>query len=183
MRIETTPLHDVLIVTNDRFGDDRGWFSEVYRDSEFKKAANPAVNFVQMNESFSQKGILRGIHYQKPHPQGKLVRVVRGEVFDVAVDLRKSSPTFGKWFGILLSENNGRQLWIPEGFGHGFYVTGECAHFVYSCTDYYDKKSEHCIVYSDPDLDITWPLVDGKDPIVSPKDLQGKLFKDAALFD
>lgn len=176
MIITNSPLLDVLIIENKKFGDDRGWFAEIFRQNEFEDAAGKH-NFVQYNESFSGHGILRGIHFQNPNPQGKLVRVVRGEVFDVAVDLRKNSKTYGHWFGITLSAGNGKQLWIPEGFGHGFYVTGECAHFIYQCTNYYDPKSEHCIKYDDKDLNIKWPL-QGKLPIVSPKDLNGISFTD-----
>ena len=182
MIIERTSIPDVLIITNKKFGDERGWFSEVFRHDEFVAAAGN-YNFVQSNESFSAHNILRGIHYQNPHPQGKLVKVVAGEVFDVAVDLRKSSPTFKQWVGVTLSAENGKQLWIPPGFGHGFYVTGEHAYFIYNCTDYYAPKSEHCIAYNDADLNIKWPLRPGVEPLVSNKDKLGLSFEQALLFD
>lgn len=176
MLIRKAEIEDILVIENKKFGDERGWFSEVFRQNEFEKFAGKQT-FVQYNESFSGSGILRGIHFQDPNPQGKLVRVVIGEVFDVAVDLRKGSQTYGKWFGTTLSAENGKQLWIPEGFGHGFYVTGECAHFIYQCTNYYDPSSEHCIKYDDRDLNIDWPLHCNK-PLVSDKDLNGIAFAD-----
>lgn len=176
MIITRSQINDVLIIENKKFGDERGWFSEVFRQNEFEKIAGHH-EFVQSNESYSTHGILRGIHFQNPHAQGKLVRVVQGEVFDVAVDLRKDSKTYGQWVGMILSEQNGKQLWIPEGFGHGFYVTGPCAHFVYQCTDYYDPNAEHCIRFDDKDLDIKWPILNTK-PITSQKDLNGINFKD-----
>lgn len=183
MMIEQTSISEVLLITNKKFGDNRGWFSEVFRLSEFEKAVGGQYKFVQTNESFSTHNILRGIHYQNPYPQGKLVRVVSGEVFDVAVDLRKNSPTFKQWVGVTLSAQNGRQLWVPPGFGHGFYVTGDHAHFVYECTDYYSPKTEHCIMYNDPELDIKWPVLNGENPLVSEKDRKGKAFKDALVFE
>ena len=183
MMIEQTSIPEVLLISNKKFGDNRGWFSEVFRLSEFEKAIGGQYKFVQINESFSMHNILRGIHYQNPHPQGKLVRVVSGEVFDVAVDLRKNSPTFKQWVGVTLSAQNGQQLWVPPGFGHGFYVTGEHAHFVYACTDYYAPQTEHCIAYDDPELDVKWPIILGKMPLVSEKDRKGKAFNDAIVFD
>lgn len=182
MIIEKTSIPEVLIITNKKFGDDRGWFSEVFRFSEFDKVVGGQYRFVQTNESFSLHNILRGIHYQNPNPQGKMVRVVSGEVFDVAVDLRKHSPTFKQWVGVMLSAQNGRQLWVPPGFGHGFYVTGEHAHFVYACTDYYSPQTEHCIAYDDPELDIKWPVISGKTPLVSVKDRQGKFLRNSCIF-
>lgn len=176
MIITQTKIQDVLIIENNKFGDDRGWFSEVFRQNEFEQIAGHH-EFVQSNESFSTHGILRGIHYQNPNSQGKLVRVVQGEVFDVAVDLRKGSKTYGQWVGMILSAQNAKQLWIPEGFGHGFYVTGECAHFIYQCTNYYDPQSEHCIRYDDKDLNIEWPII-GNDVKTSEKDLKGSRFID-----
>lgn len=183
MIIEETPIPGVLVLSNKRFGDARGWFSEVFRKQEFEEAAGRSVTFVQTNESYSDHNILRGIHFQNPHPQGKLVRVVEGEVFDVAVDLRKSSLTCGHWFGITLSADNGKQLWIPEGFGHGFYVTGKCAHFVYECTDYYHPESEHSLIFNDPSVQIKWPFSNEILPLTSPKDLKGKLLNELSLFD
>ena len=183
MIIEETPIPGVQILSNKRYGDSRGWFSEVFRKQEFEEAVGHSVTFVQTNESFSEHNILRGIHFQNPHPQGKLVRVVEGEVFDVAVDLRKSSQTFGQWYGITLSADNGKQLWVPEGFGHGFYVTGTKAHFVYECTDYYHPESEKTILYNDPYIGIEWPLKDNNPPLTSTKDLQGSHFNSVHLFD
>lgn len=184
MIIEKTSIPDVLLITNKRFGDDRGWFAEVLRSNELNEATGKTINFVQINESVSGANILRGIHLQNPQPQGKLVRVVEGEVFDVAVDLRKSSPTFGQWVGELLSAENGKQLWIPEGFGHGFYVTGPKAHFVYHCTDYYSPKTEHCIKYNDPKINIAWPIPEGVTPLLSPKDTDAPTLSEADfLFD
>lgn len=138
--------------------------------------------FVQDNHSKSSQGILRGLHYQTEHTQGKLVRVTSGEVFDVAVDLRKSSPTFGQWVGVLLNEDNKRQLWVPEGFAHGFYVTSQYAEFVYKCTDYYAPEHEHSLRWDDPDLNIEWPLVNGEPPKLSTKDAEGKLLKYTPVF-
>jgi dTDP-4-dehydrorhamnose 3,5-epimerase len=138
-------------------------------------------DFVQDNHSQSRKGILRGLHYQIQHPQGKLVRVIRGEVFDVAVDIRKNSPTFGKWEGVTLSEENRRMLWIPPGFAHGFYVTSETAEFVYKCTDFYAPQYERSIIWNDPDIGITWPL-DGEEPVLSEKDQNGTCFAQAEVF-
>ena len=181
MIIERTSIPDVLLITNKRFGDARGYFSEILRQDELNEAAGYEINFVQVNESVSSANILRGIHFQNPHPQGKLVRVVAGEVFDVAVDLRQNSPTFGQWVGEILSAENGKQLWVPEGFGHGFYVTSEKAHFVYLCTDYYHPQSEQCIRFDDPSLNIKWPL-NGQQPLTSPKDMNGISFNECLAF-
>ena len=172
MNIINTTLNDVYIIENKIFGDERGWFSEVYRTRELRDVTG-GLEFVQMNESYSVHNVLRGLHYQDPCPQGKLVRVVRGEVFDVAVDFRRDSPQFLKWFGTTLSADNHRQLWIPPGFAHGFYVTGAEAHFVYACTDCYAPHAEHCIYYADPLIGIEWPVGEGLEPQVSAKDLQG----------
>jgi dTDP-4-dehydrorhamnose 3,5-epimerase len=139
-------------------------------------------DFVQDNHSLSGKGILRGLHYQIEHPQGKLVRVISGEVFDVAVDIRKNSPTFGKWVGEILSEANRRMLWVPPGFAHGFYVTGDHAEFVYKCTDFYAPEHERCIIWNDPEIAVAWPL-DGDSPFISVKDQKGVSFRDAEAFD
>ncbi len=155
---------------------------ETYQTEVFAKAGIP-TNFVQDNHSGSQKGILRGLHYQICHPQGKLVRVIAGEVYDVVVDLRRSSPTFGKWIGTLLSAENKRMLWVPVGFAHGFYVVSEWAEFTYKVTDFYAPECERTLMWNDPELAIVWPLVQGQPPILSAKDAQGISFKDAQLFD
>ena len=176
MIITTTKIKDLLIIENKKIVDSRGWFSELFRLNEFQSIAGD-YKFVQCNESFSEHGVLRGIHYQSPLPQGKLVRVIQGEVFDVAVDLRKNSPTFGQWVGTTLSKENAKILWIPEFFGHGFYVSGKCAHIIYQCTNYYDPKSEHCIRFDDNDLNIKWPII-GNDVKTSEKDLKGSRFID-----
>jgi dTDP-4-dehydrorhamnose 3,5-epimerase len=170
----------VIIVEPEVFGDERGFFMETWQREIFARNGID-FNFVQDNHSLSEKGILRGLHYQIEHPQGKLVRVIRGEVFDVAVDIRKNSPTFGGWVGELLSEDNKRMLWIPPGFAHGFYVTGEQAEFVYKCTDFYAPEHERCIVWNDPDIGIEWPL-DGNVPVLSDKDGQGGLFAESDFF-
>lgn len=182
MIIEETPIPGVLVLSNKRFGDSRGWFSEVFRKQEFEEAVGRPVSFVQTNESYSDHNILRGIHFQNPHPQGKLVRVVEGEVFDVAVDLRKSSSTCGQWFGITLSAENGKLLWVPEGFGHGFYVTGTKAHFVYECTDYYHPEAEGALIFNDPKVGIEWPIMKGIQPLTSPKDMNAVAFDDLNMF-
>ena len=178
-----TPLAipDVVLLTPKVFGDERGFFMETFRQSAFEAHCG-AYSFVQDNHSLSAHGILRGLHYQLEKPQGKLVRVTRGEVFDVAVDLRRSSPTFGRWVGATLSAENKQQLWVPPGFAHAFYVTSEEAEFQYKCTDYYNPGDEYCIRWDDPALAIHWPLVGGQPPRVSEKDGQGVAFKDAATF-
>lgn len=181
MQAISTSIPDVKIIEPKVFGDDRGFFMETFRTDWFKsECAN--VDFVQDNHSKSRQGILRGLHYQLEQTQGKLVRVVSGEVYDVAVDMRKSSPTFGQWVGVLLSAENKRQLWVPAGFAHGFYVTSESAEFVYKCTDYYHPESEVSIKYDDPTLAIQWPLVDGMLPSLSAKDEEGVSFEDAPTF-
>jgi dTDP-4-dehydrorhamnose 3,5-epimerase len=177
--IETT-LPDVKIVEPKVFGDARGFFYESFNAREFAKAVGVTVDFVQDNHSRSVKGVLRGLHYQIRHPQGKLVRVVVGEVFDVVVDLRRSSPTFGKWEGIYLSADNKRQLWVPPGFAHGFCVTSDSAEFLYKTTDYWYPEYERSVLWSDPALGIDWPL-DGE-PQVAAKDASGLLFADAEVF-
>ena len=178
-----TPLAipDVVLLTPKVFGDERGFFMETFRQSDFEAHCG-AYSFVQDNHSLSAHGILRGLHYQLEKPQGKLVRVTRGEVFDVAVDLRRSSPSFGRWVGAMLSAENKQQLWVPPGFAHAFYVTSEEAEFQYKCTDYYTPGDEYCIRWDDPDLAIAWPLAGGQPPRVSEKDGQGVAFKDAATF-
>lgn len=155
---------------------------ETYQSEVFAKAGISA-NFVQDNHSGSPKGILRGLHYQTCHSQGKLVRVIAGEVYDVVVDLRRNSPTCGKWVGTCLSAENKRMLWVPVGFAHGFYVVSDWAEFTYKVTDFYAPECEHTLMWNDPALSIDWPLLDGQPPILSAKDKNGKLFKDALLFD
>lgn len=180
MNIIPTPIPDILIVEPKVFGDDRGFFFESFNEQRWRELSGTDLHFVQHNHSRSSGGVLRGLHYQIQQPQGKLVRVVVGEVFDVAVDLRRSSPTFGQWFGTLLSAENKQQMWVPAGFAHGFYVTSEVAEFLYLTTDYYAPEHERCIAWNDPDLAITWPLT--SEPNVSAKDREGRLFKDADLF-
>ncbi|WP_231758091.1 dTDP-4-dehydrorhamnose 3,5-epimerase [Microbulbifer elongatus] len=182
MKVIETRIPDVKILEPKVFGDERGFFLETFRQDFFDRACAERT-FVQDNHSKSSQGILRGLHYQTESTQGKLVRVTAGEVFDVAVDLRRSSPTFGQWVGVLLNEENKRQLWVPEGFAHGFYVTSESAEFVYKCTDYYAPEHEHSIRWDDPEIGIDWPLVNGEPPKLSAKDAEGKLLKDAVTFD
>jgi dTDP-4-dehydrorhamnose 3,5-epimerase len=151
-------IPDVVLLAPKVFGDERGFFYESFNQQSFEAAIGRSVNFVQDNHSCSARGVLRGLHYQLQQPQGKLVRVVAGEVFDVAVDLRKSSPTFGQWVGELLSGENKRQMWVPEGFAHGFLVLSESAEFLYKTTDYYAPQHERCLLWNDPALAIDWPL-------------------------
>ncbi|WP_063656223.1 dTDP-4-dehydrorhamnose 3,5-epimerase [Aliivibrio fischeri] len=159
MKVIDTRIPDVKIIEPSVFGDERGFFMETWNQKQFEElVTGKPTQFVQDNHSKSKKGILRGLHYQTENTQGKLVRVVSGEVFDVAVDIRKASPTFGQWVGEYLSAENKRQLWIPEGFAHGFYVTSEEAEFVYKCTDYYNPNAEVSIRWNDTDLGIAWPL-------------------------
>ena len=181
MQAIQTAIADVLIFEPKVFGDARGFFFESFNQQVFDQAVGRHVDFVQDNHSRSSKGVLRGLHYQIQQPQGKLVRVVRGSVFDVAVDLRKSSRTFGQWVGVELSEENQRQLWVPEGFAHGFVVTSESADFLYKTTDFYAPAHERCIRWDDPALAIQWPEL-GLKPLVSAKDAVGKVFGDAAVF-
>ena len=180
MQIITTTIPDVLILEPKVFGDERGFFYESFNERRWRDLTGVDLRFVQHNHSRSTGGVLRGLHYQIQQPQGKLVRVVVGEVFDVAVDIRRSSPTFGQWFGALLSAENKRQMWVPPGFAHGFCVTSDVAEFLYLATDYYAPEHERCIVWNDPDLDINWPLA--AESNVSAKDREGRLFKDADLF-
>ena len=181
MQIKPTNIPDVLIIEPKVFGDERGFFFESFNQKQFTELTGIEKTFVQDNHSLSSCGVLRGLHYQIKQPQGKLVRVVRGEVFDVVVDLRQSSATFGQWTGELLSAENKRQLWVPEGFAHGFVVLSETAEFLYKTTDYYAPEYERCISWSDADLAIDWQF-DGK-PLVSDKDVQGISFKEAELFE
>ncbi len=183
MPITVTPtaIPDVLIIEPKVFGDDRGWFFESFNEKEFAADVAHSVTFVQDNHSSSKKGVLRGLHYQMEKTQGKLVRVCHGAVFDVAVDLRQSSSTFGKWVGVKLSAENKNQLWIPPGFAHGFLVLSETAEFLYKTTDYWHSASEKCIVWNDSDLNIQWPDI-GMDPILNSKDTAGTAFKEAYYF-
>lgn len=170
MKVINTKLKDCIIIEPEVFGDDRGFFMETYQKNRYKEDARIEFNFVQDNHSRSTYGVLRGLHFQRNNPQGKLVRVVRGEVFDVAVDIRKNSPTYGLWEGVYLSEENKRQFWVPPGFAHGFVVTSEIADFEYKCTDYYNPNDESCIIWNDNDLGVEWPI---KNPLLSEKDKQG----------
>ena len=181
MKVIETQIPDVKIIEPKVFGDERGFFLETFRDDWFRKYCAD-VTFVQDNHSKSSQGILRGLHYQLDHTQGKLVRVSSGEVFDVAVDMRASSATFGQAVGVLLSAENKRQLWVPAGFAHGFYVTSNNAEFVYKCTDYYYPQSEVSLSYNDPTLGIDWPLVNGQAPSLSAKDAEGLSFSLAPKF-
>jgi len=182
MKIIKTDIPDVLIIEPKVFTDDRGFFMETYQKRMFSEAGLP-TEFVQDNHSGSRQGILRGLHYQLKHAQGKLVRVVVGEVFDVAVDLRKSSPTFGQWTGATLSAENRRGLWVPPGFGHGYYVLSAWAEFVYKVTDFYAPDWERTILWNDPQIGIQWPLVNGQMPVISAKDAAGKALSQADIFD
>ena len=167
MKVINTKLKDCVIIEPNIFGDDRGFFLEIFQAERYSQLAGINLPFVQDNHSRSSRGVLRGLHFQKTKPQGKLVRVVRGEVYDVALDIRNGSPTFGQWEGIILSGENKRQFWVPPGFAHGFLVLSDTADFEYKCTDYYDPSDEGSILWNDPDLDIPWPLAD---PILSNKD-------------
>jgi len=180
--MKTTPLDipDVVRFEPKVFGDDRGFFFESFNHRQFEDAIGRSVQFVQDNHSRSVKGVLRGLHYQLHRAQGKLVRVVHGAVFDVAVDIRRSSPTFGKWVGSYLSAENKHQLWVPEGFAHGFVVLSESAEFLYKTTDYYAPEHERCIRWDDPLIGIDWPIVG--EPALSGKDRQGKRLADAEVF-
>lgn len=181
MKVTATVIADVKIIEPRVLGDERGYFMETWRDNLFREAGLD-VPFVQDNQSSSGRGVLRGLHYQVRQPQGKLVRVIAGRVFDVAVDLRRSSPTCGRWVGTELSADNRRQLWVPPGFGHGFYVLSESAEFVYKCSDYYAPEHERVIRWDDPDLGIAWPLVAGVETVLSDKDRAGVPFARADLF-
>ena len=181
MKIIETTIPDVLIIEPKVFGDERGFFFESFNQKVWQDLTGHDGNFVQHNHSRSAGGVLRGLHYQIRQPQGKLVRVISGEVFDVAVDIRRSSPTFGQWFGTLLSAENKRQMWVPTGFAHGFCVTSEYAEFLYLTTDFWAPEHERCIAWDDRDLAIKWPLT--KDPQVSAKDREGTPFGQAELFD
>ncbi|UVM72900.1 dTDP-4-dehydrorhamnose 3,5-epimerase [Pseudomonas alvandae] len=180
MNVIATRLPDVLIIEPKVFGDERGFFYESFNAQAFAEATGRVVQFVQDNHSRSAKGVLRGLHYQIEHSQGKLVRVTEGEVLDVAVDIRRSSPTFGQWTSVRLSGQNHRQLWIPPGFAHGFVVLSESADFLYKTTDYYAPSAERCIRWDDPELAIDWELQGT--PILSAKDQAGSALREADLF-
>jgi dTDP-4-dehydrorhamnose 3,5-epimerase len=181
MKIIETSITDVKIIEPKVFGDERGFFLETFRDDWFRENVAD-VTFVQDNHSKSAQGILRGLHYQTQQTQGKLVRVTQGEVYDVAVDMRQSSPTFGQSVGVLLSAENKKQLWVPAGFAHGFYVTSKSAEFVYKCTDYYAPAFEQSLLWNDSELNIEWPLINGAQPLLSAKDAEAELFKDSIYF-
>lgn len=181
MKFETTALQDVLLIQPTLFGDERGFFMEVWNERIFREAGLD-LHFVQDNHSKSRRGTLRGLHYQREQPQGKLVRVLSGAVFDVAVDLRAQSPTFGRWLGVELSAQNKHMLWIPPGFAHGFHVLSPEAEFFYKCTEFYQPQFEVTLRWDDPTLAIRWPLRPGETPLVSPKDAAGIDFADAPIF-
>lgn len=181
MKATRLAIPDVVLFEPRVFGDDRGFFFESFNHRQFEEAIGRSVSFVQDNHSRSAKNVLRGLHYQIKQPQGKLVRVAVGEVFDVAVDIRESSPTFGQWVGEILSAENKKQLWVPEGFAHGFLVLSDYAEFLYKTTDYYAPEHERCIRWDDPFLNIQWPAAIGQ-PILSAKDAQGIAFGHAGVF-
>ena len=178
MKVTACQIPDVLLIEPKLFGDDRGFFYESFNQKAFDNTTGLSLSFVQDNHSKSAKGVLRGLHYQVQHPQGKLVRVVAGEVFDVAVDIRPGSPTFGQWVGEILSAANHRQLWVPPGLAHGFLVLSDSAEFLYKTTDYYAPAYERCIAWNDPTLAITWPKMDAP-PALSAKDAAGASFLSA----
>ncbi|CDM61527.1 MULTISPECIES: dTDP-4-dehydrorhamnose 3,5-epimerase [Rhizobium] len=180
MKVKSLEIADVLLIEPTVYGDDRGFFFESFNQAQFSALVGQDLTFVQDNHSKSARGVLRGLHYQIKQPQGKLVRVVDGEVFDVAVDLRKASPTFGKWVGETLSADNKRQLWIPAGFAHGFLVLSESAQFLYKTTDFYSPENERAIIWNDPTLNIRWPI--DTMPILSRKDAVAQAFPDAEVF-
>ncbi len=182
MKFEATPLRDVYLLHPKVFGDERGFFTETWNARTFADAGFD-FHFVQDNHSRSQHGILRGLHYQTQHTQGKLVRVVAGSVFDVAVDLRRSSPSFGQWWGTTLSAENHCMLWVPPGFAHGFYVQSESADFLYKCTDFYDPESEVSLAWDDPTVGVEWPIAEGEAPLLSGKDEAGLAWGEIPLFD
>ena len=181
MQFKPTTISDVILIIPDVRGDERGFFMEVFQSNKFSKAGISAP-FVQDNHSRSSQGVLRGLHYQIKQAQGKLVRTIAGEVFDVAVDIRKSSPTFGEWVGTLLSAENKYQLWIPPGFAHGFYVLSEWAEVLYKTTDFYAPEYERTLLWNDPDIGVQWPLLNGQSPVLSPKDEHGKALSAADIY-
>lgn len=181
MEVTQTKIPDVLIIEPQVFGDDRGFFFESFNLKKFTEKTGIKTEFVQDNHSRSQQNVLRGLHYQIQQPQGKLVRALVGEVLDVAVDIRRSSPTFGQWVSCVLSATNKKQFWVPVGFAHGFYVLSEVAEVLYKTTDYYAPQQERCILWNDPELNINWQNI--SEPILSTKDQQGKSLTDADLYD
>ena len=180
MKITHTEIPDLLIIEPNVFGDSRGFFFESYNEKKFMEMTGLQVAFVQDNHSRSKKHVLRGLHYQIQQPQGKLVRVISGKVFDVAVDIRRSSPTFGKWVGELLTAENKKQIWVPPGCAHGFLVLSDDAEFLYKTTDYWAPEHERCIRWNDPVLNVQWPIT--VNPLVSEKDRKGVFFQDAEVF-
>jgi dTDP-4-dehydrorhamnose 3,5-epimerase len=182
MRFLPSIIPDVILIEPQVFGDERGFFLETFQANRFAEAGIPN-HFVQDNHSGSRQGALRGLHYQVRQTQGKLVRVISGEVFDVAVDLRRSSPTFGRWVGVCLSAQNKNQIWVPGGFAHGFYVVSEWAEVIYKASDFYAPQWERTLLWNDPELGIEWPLIQGQSPTISPKDAQGTPLRLAELFD
>jgi dTDP-4-dehydrorhamnose 3,5-epimerase len=180
MKAHRLSIPEIVVIEPTVFGDDRGFFFESFNQRRFDEAIGENVSFVQDNHSRSSKGVLRGLHYQIQQAQGKLVRVVAGEIFDVAVDIRRNSPTFGKWVAEVLSAETKKQLWVPAGFAHGFLVLSEVAEVLYKTTDYYESKFERSILWNDPSLNIPWPLQG--DPLLSAKDRQGVLFTDAEVY-
>ena len=178
MKVSHSKLKGCVIIEPRVFGDERGFFLETFQTVRYQQEAGIDLAFVQDNHSRSARGVLRGLHFQKTKPQGKLVRVVRGEVYDVAVDIRKGSATFGEWEGVILSEDNKKQFWVPPGFAHGFVVLSDTADFEYKCTDYYDPSDEGSILWNDPDLDIPWPIAN---PVLSTKDQSAKRLVDLRL--
>jgi len=184
IQVTLTPeIPDVLIIEPKVFGDERGWFYESFNQKEFSEKTGVTEPFIQDNHSFSAQYILRGLHYQMKNPQGKLVRVTGGKVLDVAVDIRESSPTFGKWTAVELSADNHKQLWVPPGCAHGFFVLSPSAHFLYKVTNYWDPNSEQRIIWNDPTLNIDWQLPEGVIPSLNLKDAQGKTWPEAMKFE
>ena len=182
LQVTPTTISDILIIKPKVFGDNRGWFTESFNANDFTAATGLDVEFMQDNHSFSRQWTLRGMHYQLKHTQGKLVRVTAGSVFDVAVDLRKDSTTFGQWVGEILSAENYKQLWVPPGFAHGFLVLSETAEFLYKTTDYYDPQSEVCLSWYDPTVKIDWPIPLGKQALLNAKDATGLEWDQAPKF-
>lgn len=181
IKVTPCPIEGLYVIEPSVFGDERGYFMETYNQNDMKEAGLSMV-FVQDNQSMSVKGVLRGLHYQKQHPQGKLVRVVKGTVFDVAVDLRTGSDTYGKWYGVELSEENKKQFYISEGFAHGFLVLSDTAEFCYKCTDFYRPGDEGGMIWNDPEIGIAWPIPEGMELIISEKDQKWKGFRDTFKF-
>ncbi len=181
IKVTPCPIQGLYVIEPSVFGDERGYFMETYNQNDMREAGLSMV-FVQDNQSMSVKGVLRGLHYQKQYPQGKLVRVVKGTVFDVAVDLRAGSDTYGKWYGVELSEENRKQFYIPEGFAHGFLVLSDLAEFCYKCTDFYQPGDEGGMIWNDPEIGIRWPIPEGMELIISEKDQKWKGFRDTFRF-